>query len=115
MCINRQLFSLNIGFYPHIRNLIKVFRMDQKDQDWEEEFPELSEPVEQTHEDFKLSGAGNMYELRPMSTKAFVWVSQNLKFEIWDIPPVICLKKDEMEKMVTTILEDGLNFSLTCH
>ena len=104
-----------MGFYPHIRNVIKVFRMDQTDRDWEEEFPELSEPVEQPQEDFKLSGAGDLYELRPMSTMAFVWVSQNLKFEIWDIPPVICLKKDGMEKMVTTILEDGLNFSLTRH
>ena len=56
-----------------------------------------------------------MYELRPMSTKAFLWVNQNLKFEIFDLPSVICLKKDGMEKVVTTILEDGLNFSLTRH
>ena len=92
--------------------------MDQKDRDWEEEFTELSGLVEPTHEeeeDFKLSGAGDMYELRPMSTKAFLWVNQNLKFEIFDLPSVICLKKDGMEKVVTTILEDGLNFSLTRH
>ena len=30
-----------MSFYPHIRNVIKVFRMDQKDRDWEEEFPEV--------------------------------------------------------------------------
>ena len=92
--------------------------MDQKDRDWEEEFTELSGLVEPTHEeeeDFKLSGAGDMYELRPMSTKAFLWVNQNLKFEIFDLPSVICLKKDGMEKVATTILEDGLNFSLTRH
>ena len=107
-----------MGFYPHIRNVIKVFRMDQKDRDWEEEFTELSELVEQPHEeeeDFILSGAGDLYELRPMTTNAFLWVFQNLKYEIFDFPSVICLKKDGMEKVVTTILEDGLNFSLTCH
>ena len=107
-----------MSFYPHIRNVIKAFRMDQKDRDWEEEFPELLELVnspQKEEEDFILSGAGDMYELRPMTTNAFLWVFQNLKFEIFDLPSVICLKKDGMEKVVTTILEDGLNFSLTCH
>ena len=92
--------------------------MNKENKEWEEEFPELLELLnssQKEEEDFKLSGAGDMYELKPMSTNAYSWVFQNLKFEIYDLPSVIYLNKDGMEKMVTTILQDGLNFSLTRH